>query len=142
MSGIWTMVVRGDKSPVRYEIRFEVINPADPDWVNEGVAPSNPVGTLPDTPVVAVDPATGMPGERFAFYALGYPSRETVYYHAVAPDGTRYESSKYETLSNTEGRADWTWKAPEDAIAGQWMMVAVGDKSLLRREIPFTIAGH
>jgi hypothetical protein len=148
--GIWAMHALGDKSLVKHVIYFQVVDPSAPAGSNVAPPASNTQPTATPQPAagsasagvsldIAVDPPGGMAGDRFAFFATGYPSREKVYYWAVAPDGTKYDNSKYETLSNMEGRADWTWKTPEDAQPGIWTMYALGDKSRLQRQISFEI---
>lgn len=123
--GIWQMHVVGESSPLEYTIYFEVRDP------NEFV-------TVTQTDI-AVDPASGQPGNRFAFFATGFPPGETVRYWAVGPEGEVYSKGKYEVVSNEEGRADWTWRTPDDAKLGTWTMYAEGDKSLIRKVITFDL---
>lgn len=154
LPGIWTMYAVGDKSMLQHTIFFEVSDPnapqgssvsvAQPAAPTEGVPAeqmqsATPVGPEANSADVAVDPVADVPGSRFAFYALGYPERETVYYWAIAPDGTKYENVKYDTISNLEGRADWTWKVPDDAMPGIWQMHARGDKSFVEHVIYFEV---
>jgi hypothetical protein len=125
MDGIWRMQSMGDSSPLAHTIYFEVRNP---DMLSQAI-PGD----------IAIDPAAGTPGTRFFFYATGFPPGETVHYRAISPDGTEYAKSKYDTMTNEDGRADWNWRVPEDGAPGTWTMIAVGDKSLIKREITFEV---
>jgi hypothetical protein len=72
----------------------------------------------------AVQPPTGVPGTTFAFFAFGFGRNADVVFWATAPDGSIVGDPNYRTTSNTEGRADWEWVAPPDAMPGIWTMVA------------------
>jgi len=125
LDGIWQMKIVGDTVLLEHTIYFEI---RSPDEFSTAV-PGD----------IAVDPIVGSPGTRFFFYATGYPPGETVYYWAIDPQGQKYESHKYDTLSNEEGRADWNWRVPEDAMGGTWTMVAQGDKSKIQRQLSFEV---
>lgn len=126
IDGIWMMEVWGDTLPLQQTIYFEIQTPGAVSQVQQ-----------PDA--IAVDPPEGFPGSRFFFYATGFPPGETVHYWAVDPNGNMYDNSKYEVLSNEDGRADWNWKVPEDGEKGTWTMFAEGDKSLIQRHITINI---
>jgi hypothetical protein len=72
----------------------------------------------------AVQPPTGVAGTTFAFYAFGFGRNADVVFWATAPDGRIIGDPGYRTRSNNEGRADWQWVAPPDALPGIWTMVA------------------
>jgi hypothetical protein len=72
----------------------------------------------------AVQPPTGVPGTTFTFFAFGFGRNADVVFWATAPDGSIGGDPTYRTTSNEEGRADWQWVAPPDAMPGIWTMVA------------------
>lgn len=72
----------------------------------------------------AVQPPTGVPGTTFVFFAFGFGRNADVVFWATAPDGSMVGAPDYRTTSNNEGRADWQWVAPPDALPGTWTMVA------------------
>lgn len=121
--GIWLMVARGRETQLEHAIRFEVTpgSPTDEHEVLANVAPS-----------------LGPPGTDFAFFARGFRGDEEVGFWLNTPDGGIVSRSFYRTTAH-EGRADWTWKAPDDAQPGIWQMVARGATSTRERVIPFEI---
>lgn len=72
----------------------------------------------------AVDPVRGVPGTPFAFYATAFSPRSNVAFWGVDPTGREFGASNNQTKANNEGRADWVWVAPPDAMPGTWTMVA------------------
>ncbi len=158
MPGIWQMHVLGDSVVLEHVIYFQLLDPTAPAGTppapmpqqpssnNDHNNPSVPVAsTVPSAPTnspdVAVDPPADMPGARFAFKAGGYPSRETVYFWAVAPDGTEYRKHKYKVMTDEAGVAYWNWKTPDDATPGIWQMHALGDSVELEHVIVFEVIG-
>jgi hypothetical protein len=139
-TGVWQMFIFSDETSMQKVIFFDVRAPS-----NEAATPPTPTPTvaapnlLPNPPGVAVEPAAGPPGTRFAFFATGYKAGEDVNYWAVAPDGTEYRKHQYHVNVNNNGRADWTWKAPDDAPAGIWTMNGKGKDSEVERAIFFAV---
>jgi hypothetical protein len=84
----------------------------------------------------AVQPGVGAPGTTFAFFATGFDS-EQVGYWLNAPNGEVITTD--EKVNTNDGRADWNWEAPDDAMVGVWQMVARGEESDVERIIPFEI---
>lgn len=72
----------------------------------------------------AVQPARGVPGTTFAFFAEGFRAKREIVFWAHDPQGNIYGRDEYRTFANDEGRADWTWVAPPDAMPGTWYMIA------------------
>lgn len=136
--GLWTMVVEAQHSGIRRPIYFQVAT-------SSGDVPSQQGGVVPtgggQAAVfdVGVEPAVARPDEHVAFFATGFEPEEDVDYSVVDPNGWIYEDSEYETDSNTEGRADWTWKVPTGATYGTWTMIAVGEESKRQKEIAFGV---
>lgn len=86
----------------------------------------------------AVQPSVGAPGSVFAFFATGFQGEEWVYYWVNDPSTRVYEGGS--VRANMFSRADWTWTSPQDAMQGQWSMVAYGGKSHEVRVLSFEIA--
>ena len=76
-----------------------------------------------------VSPRGGGPSQRFAFFATGFRADERVGYWATAPDGSVPDTTSRQVTANHDGRADWTWRAPSNAMAGVWTIAAKGVKS-------------
>lgn len=127
--GYWSMVVNGNESNLEYAIPFEVrAGPPSEPIVDPGDQQSN------------VAPAAGVPGTRFAFFATGFEGGETVDVWLNTP-GAQVIDADVEDLNeaNETGRADWFWRAPEDAQPGTWSMVARGRDSGVEVVIIFDI---
>lgn len=121
--GVWQMVAYGDETETERVIPFEIRG--DPAPVTSG---SN------------VTPQVGPPGARFAFVAFGFEEDEQIGIWLNAPDGSIVEAEGEElNTATSEGRADWYWTAPEDALTGTWQMVAEGKESGNQVVIPFEI---
>jgi hypothetical protein len=84
----------------------------------------------------------GRPGDEFDFYAEGFEDEERVGYWINAPDGSIISSDGYWADANDDGRADWDWRAPANAMSGFYSMVARGESSFVEVVIPFQIAPH
>jgi hypothetical protein len=91
------------------------------------------------TPQAAVAPASGPPGTKFAFAALGFKSKEKVSYWFTGPDGLIHAAFPAKVTSNKSGRVDLTWVAPADAPRGVWVITIQGIKSNVARGVPFEI---
>lgn len=86
----------------------------------------------------AVIPPVGGPGTEFAFFATDFEDGEKVGYWLNAPDGSIVATDE-ETFANDDGRADWTWDSPDNAMLGTWEIVAEGEESGTTWVIPFEI---
>jgi hypothetical protein len=98
-------------------------------------------GRTADTsaPQAAVAPASGPPGTKFAFAALGFKGKEKVSYWFTGPDGLIHAAFAERITSNKSGRVSVTWVAPADAPRGVWVITIQGIKSNVARGIPFEI---
>ncbi len=86
----------------------------------------------------AVIPPVGGPGTEFAFFATDFEDGEKVGYWLNAPDGAIVATNE-ETFANDDGRADWMWDSPDNAMLGTWEMVAEGEDSGTIWVIPFEV---
>lgn len=75
-------------------------------------------------PEKAVEPAAGVPGSTFRFFATGYGFQARVVFWATDPNGVIYGDPANLVNANNDGRADWEWVAPIEATFGTWTMVA------------------
>ncbi len=104
-------------------------------------AAAAPVAMAQDSNVA---PSVGGPGSTFAFFATGFDDDATVGYWVNAPDGTILEPDENgdgapDFALVVDGRADWTWTTPGDAMGGTWLMVAQGRESGRQVAIPFEV---
>jgi hypothetical protein len=125
--GRWMMIGWGEQSHVERVIFFEVLDPTIPE---EGEA---------EAVSFAVEPAGGVPGDTLWFFARVFMDDEQVRFEAYDPNGTRYQSGKDQVTADPNGRADWSWKIPADAMPGTWHMLAIGKASEAVQEIPFEV---
>jgi hypothetical protein len=86
-----------------------------------------------------VEPHIGVPGTRFAFFAIGFFDNEYVGYWVNTPAGTVISAPGDAVYANDNGRADWSWTAPLDISPGVYTMVARGGDSGRERLIAFEI---
>jgi 5-hydroxyisourate hydrolase-like protein (transthyretin family) len=87
-----------------------------------------------------VDPDVGRPGTTFDFFADGFDENDRVSYWVNMPNGEiDSDDALYNTSANSDGRADWSWTAPDDAMLGQYLMVAEGSEGV-QQAIPFEVA--
>lgn len=124
--GLWNVVATGMESGVRRIIEFRIVD------FSTGYIPTN-------SPGVAVEPAWGVPGDRFAFSADGFLPRELVYFWVTDPTGEQYRKHKYKVQPNEQGVAYWNWKTPEDAVNGIWSMNVMGQESQEQKVIYFEV---
>src|SRR5205823_13795030 len=113
-------------------------------------------GLLTKTPVIAtfevigrsstsieraasVEPTSGTPGTRFAFSATGFDKKEKVSYWITAPDGKIVDAHPEGVKANNDGRIDFHWTLPQDAIPGTWVMTMQSPKKSVGRAIPFQV---
>lgn len=133
LPGTWTAVAKGLSSDIKKVISFEIVPHAEAAPEN---APSVPQANEAG---VAVEPAVGAPGTIFSFYATDFDNDERVGYWFHAPDGhIDSNDSAYQTHAY-QGRADWQWRSPGDAIVGTWVVVVQGVRSKITRVIQFEI---
>ena len=128
VAGTWQMVARGAKSGTQRVINFAIV----------GDLPAPPTAEPPAQSNVA--PHDGPAGARFAFMATGFASGETIAVWVNTPTGAPM-AIKAEQLNgaNRDGRADWFWTSPHNAVAGTWQMVARGARSGTQRVINFVV---
>jgi hypothetical protein len=107
----------------------------------------------------SVTPAGGGPSTRFSFVATGFKGdpktdgadndnndAEKVSFWINTPDGRTIKATddnndkSYERASR-EGQAEWSWRAPADALPGAYTLVAHGNESGREVLIPFQIEG-
>jgi hypothetical protein len=86
-----------------------------------------------------VTPPIAMPGTIFHFTAAGYIADEEVNYWIDVPDGRVFGDLDYEVEADDSGQAAWSWRAPANAVAGIWYMVARGRESGVEHAIAFEI---
>ncbi len=125
--GTWQIVVYGIESHVTHTLEF-TITPA--------AHTTNPDAPPDDT--VGVSPAVVAPRETVYFFATGFKRRERVAFWAVRPNGSTVRQDR-SVIANNDGRADWTWSVPRNAVAGEWQMVARGVDSGVTRVIGFVV---
>jgi hypothetical protein len=119
-TGTWEMVARGLDSGYEVVIPFEI--------------------TVGEARGVNVQPEVGSPGTRFAFFALDFEDSEEVAVWVNDPTGQAQEADVEELhRANDDGRVDWYWDAPDDAMPGIWQMVIYGIESETERTVTFEI---
>ncbi|NJP05619.1 MAG: hypothetical protein HC837_08355 [Chloroflexaceae bacterium] len=84
-----------------------------------------------------VEPEVADPGMTLAFAATGFHDRERVSYWVTRPDGQIEASYHHGARADHDGRIDFTWVAPTDAMAGRWVMTMQGVKSHNARAVTF-----
>lgn len=122
--GVWSLVARGQRSGYEVVGIFTVLAPAAPETAASGV-----------------QPASGAPGTRFAFFAAGFAAADPLAFYLTAPDG-RERLSAVDPVRIANGRADWSWIAPPDAQLGVWRFRVVGGSSRFEQVITFTVASN
>ena len=115
--GIWRFRVAGGNSRFEQTIAVTIERPAA---------------------TVGVTPGRGRAGTLFQFFAEGLQGREGVIFWVNRPDG-RAEKATAERVAVNDGRAEWSWIAPNDAPTGQWSMVVRGVSSGIERVVLFEI---
>jgi hypothetical protein len=123
IGGTWFATAYGDVSRIPVIASFEV------------------VGQAPEAAglVAGVQPEQAPAGTIFAFAATGFDSKEKVSYWITGPDGLVKDAYEHAIRPNADGRVDFTWKSPEDAMPGTWVLTAQGVRSGTARAMPFTI---
>lgn len=127
--GTWTMVARGLQSGEQREISFEVVE-TPPDFSLHQPAGQGPYDA-------AVAPEAGAPGTEFSFFALGYDGIERVRFWGFDPLNRMHYLGDFG--SNEDGRVDWHWESPPDAIPGRWFILMRGDRSQVERVVRLDI---
>ncbi|NOK63538.1 MAG: hypothetical protein GFH27_549371n37 [Chloroflexi bacterium AL-W] len=88
---------------------------------------------------LAVEPAAGSQGSTFSFSGGGYEAEERISFWLTTPNGDTIGDEPYTTTADEEGFAFWTWRAPDDAAFGTWVMVGFGNSSRMAQTTSFTI---
>lgn len=121
LPGNWMMSAIGQSSQLTVQIYFEV------------TAVPGPTGQS-----FTITPANGPPGTTFEFTVRGYNDQEYLDTWLNTPDGRTIEGV-YEVQADRDGRASWTWTAPEDAVGGRYEMVSRGVDTLIIYRMPFVV---
>ncbi|MEM8531151.1 MAG: hypothetical protein AAGF95_09935 [Chloroflexota bacterium] len=88
---------------------------------------------------LAVEPTEGSQGTTFSFSGIGYEAEESISFWLTTPNGDTIGDEAYRTTAGEDGSAFWTWRAPDDAAFGTWVMVGFGNSTRTARTISFTI---
>lgn len=83
-------------------------------------------------PLATVYPSSGQAGTRFDFLAEGFASGERIDIWVNTPDGRALPArpdSELQRRVARDGRAAWSWTAPDNAQPGTWSLVARGQRS-------------
>lgn len=140
LPGTWSVVVYGVESGVQHVLQFDIYNPGVQHTGDVLIDAERAVYNPPD---VAVEPIAGAPETRFYFFATGFQPGEKVHFWATDPHDDEFGSdSGYTIYANPDGRADWHWKTPDDAVQGIWSMVAWGEESTVERVIFFKVGAQ
>jgi hypothetical protein len=125
-------------------------NAAPGEWhivargADRGVTQTIPITIQSSTPAgtarLDISPAVGVPGMRFAVSAVGFSADEELSVWLNRPDGVAVPTTIEGVLrAAPDGRAGWTWVAPQDIQRGVWQMVAHGRRSGVEVVGSFTI---
>lgn len=93
----------------------------------------------PAAAALAVQPQEGEQGTLFTFTADGFQPDERVSFWLNPPNADPFGDESYVVTADSDGRASWTWRAPENAAFGAWEMVGFGNTSRDAQVIGFTI---
>ncbi len=105
---------------------------------------ATPTNAQQERPKTGVQPTTGPAGTLFAFYATGFQGEEPLVYWFNTPDGSVQGDPANYTLYSYRGRADWIWRAPDQATPGIWQAVIQSNRDdgiNTQRIITFEITG-
>lgn len=136
--GMWSVVAQSGRTDGAMRVlSFEILPvesapPATPAAAAASRVPAS-------TPGAAVQPGSGPPGTRFAFFATGFQGNEKVAFWFNAPDGQIYADDYRYGVHAYDGRADWHWTSPGDGAPGVWTAVARGVRSGVERIIEFGV---
>jgi hypothetical protein len=106
--------------------------------------------TLAALPVSADDdlathvvPSQGPPGTTFSFLAEGFAANEQVLVSINTPQGVeRLTGPRGDNLlifADSTGRATWSYRAPDSAVAGSYTAIGQGVNSGRQRDITFAV---
>lgn len=124
-AGTYYAGARGTRSEQRLAVGFRVID-----------------GAGASGPQLQVTPARGGPGTTFVFSADGFKPDEEIGAWVSDPSGRDRDlaaDAKPRIPVDDQGRVSWSFTAPADAPAGQWIGRARGFESGREVAIPFTI---
>ncbi len=126
-AGRWTAVARGVRSNLQMAVGFTVIGLATP--VRQ----------------VTAEPAAAAPGTTFHFTVTALTPDERFGPWLRGPDGRDRDfgepGSFVRITVDAEGVLRWSWTAPADALAGDWLALARSDQSGALVQVPFRITG-
>jgi hypothetical protein len=123
--GLWRWQLSGTQTPGRQGVDFQIIS-------------DTPVPPEPTTGPGTIQPPGGLPDTVFRISVEGFQSGEGLFYWAEDPNGESVEVHE-EVHADSQGRAEWTWESPHDAMAGSWTLVVRGRLSPITIQIPFII---
>lgn len=123
IGGVWAMSMRGNNSLKQVIFEFALVRDVPP--------PADPA-------LQGVEPAVGIPGTTFRFYAEGFRQHEVVGWWATSPTGEIFEGG-VDVEATKNGRIDWVWTAPTYAQPGRWTMSIDGKQSETERMIAFEV---
>ncbi|NTU78619.1 MAG: hypothetical protein HGA45_04315 [Chloroflexales bacterium] len=123
IGGTWAITAYGDTSHTPAVAYFEVAGrPAESAERQAWAAPES-----------------GPAGSTFRFAAVGFDRRERVSYWFTAPDGTIFATFSQSITADSEGRVDISWRAPDNAPRGAWVVTIQGVESGVARGIAFYV---
>jgi hypothetical protein len=75
------------------------------------------------------------------FTATGYDPGEEIAFWVNTPHETvpPIANGDDELFANSDGTVTWQWAIPADAVAGRWVMVAMGRNEQMQQAIPFYV---
>ncbi len=126
--GRWSLVARGNRTALEHTIAFTVLSNG----------PGG--GDVTTTTGAVVEPASGPPGTRFYFSAIGFSRNEKIQYWATDPAGATF-SDNAGVFADEEGNIAFSWLSPPDALNGRWTMLMRGEFSVTTLTVEFTISG-
>jgi hypothetical protein len=127
--GRWSMVALGTSSEQERVLFFEISD--------EIPGPTSQLPAGQQQYDVGVTPRSGSPGTDFDVFGRGFNEVERVWFYAIAPDGTMSRAGDFGT--NENGRVDWTWESPPNALPGSWTLRMQGEVSHVERLVTVEI---
>jgi hypothetical protein len=124
-SGDWQAVTKGNDSQLQVTLPFTITG-------------NNPEPAVPAGPTISVSPTAIQPGGTLTISASGFAANEDLNYWPTKPDGLPIENRIVAT-ADLHGAATWTYKVPNNAVNGEWVMNVLGEDSNLSAQTPFTV---